>query len=162
MTAAARLPDNAPFAPESIAQLNRVIGQSTAVQRAWLSGFLSGVEAGAAPAVAPPAAKANLTILFATESGNSEALAMGAKRDAARLGFAARLLDAADATPAALVKAGTLLVIASTWGEGEAPQRATRFLRELAGDVGLGWRVCGMRCWRWGTGPMRSSARRGG
>ena len=136
MTAAARLPDNAPFAPESIAQLNRVIGQSTAVQRAWLSGFLSGVEAGAAPAVAPPAAKAALTILFATESGNSEALAMGAKRDAARLGFAAKLLDAADATPAALAKAGTLLVIASTWGEGEAPQRATRFLRELAGDVG--------------------------
>lgn len=135
MTAAARLPDNAPFAPESIAQLNRVIAQSTAMQRAWLSGFLSGVESAAAPAAAPPAAKPALTILFATESGNSEALAMGAKRDAARLGFAARLLDAADATPAALAKAGTLLVIASTWGEGEAPQRATRFLRELAGDA---------------------------
>ena len=49
-------------------------------------------------AAAPPAAKQKLTILFATESGNSEALADGAKRDAGRLGFAAKTLDAADAT----------------------------------------------------------------
>jgi sulfite reductase (NADPH) flavoprotein alpha-component len=135
MTAAARLPDNAPFAPDAIAQLNRVIGQSTPTQRAWLSGFLAGLEAGHAPVVAaPPAPKQKLTILFATESGNSEALAMAAKRDAARLGFAARTLDAADATPAALKDAGTLLVIASTWGEGDAPQRAERFLAGLLAD----------------------------
>jgi sulfite reductase (NADPH) flavoprotein alpha-component len=135
MTAAARLPDNAPFAPDAIAQLNRVIGQSTPTQRAWLSGFLAGLEAGQAPAVAsPPAAKQKLTILFATESGNSEALAMVAKRDAGRLGFAARTLDAADATPAGLKDAGTLLVIASTWGEGDAPQRAERFMAALLAE----------------------------
>ena len=131
---AARLPDNAPFAPDAIAQLNRVIGPATVTQRAWLSGFLAGLEASTASAiapVAPPAAKQKLTILFATESGNSEALAMAAKRDAARLGFAAKTLDAADATPATLAQSDTLLVIASTWGEGEAPQRATRFLAEL-------------------------------
>ena len=136
---AARLPDNAPFAPEAIAQLNRVIGPATTTQRAWLSGFLAGMEAGntaqAPSAAAPPAPKQKLTILFATESGNSEALATAAKRDATRLGFAAKTLDAADATPATLAQAAeadsTLLVIASTWGEGEAPQRATRFLAEL-------------------------------
>ncbi len=135
MTAAARLPDNAPFPPDAIAQLNRVIGPATPAQRNWLAGFLAGIEAGqagpVAPAAAPPAARPKLTILFATESGNSEALALSAKRDAARLGFAARVLDTADATPAALAGAGTLLVIASTWGEGEAPQRATGFLRAL-------------------------------
>jgi sulfite reductase (NADPH) flavoprotein alpha-component len=135
MTAAARLPDNAPFAPDAIAQLNRVIGQSTPTQRAWLSGFLAGLEAGHAPAVAaPPIAKQKLTVLFATESGNSEALAARAKRDASKLGFAARTLDAADATPATLADAGTLLVIASTWGEGEAPQRATAFLDALLAE----------------------------
>jgi sulfite reductase (NADPH) flavoprotein alpha-component len=134
MTAAARLPDNAPFAPDAIAQLNRVIGQSTPTQRAWLSGFLAGLEASQAAVVAPPAAKQKLTILFATESGNSEALAMAAKRDAARLGFAARTLDAADATPAALRDSGSLVVIASTWGEGDAPQRAESFLAQLLAD----------------------------
>ena len=132
---AAHLPDNAPFAPNAIAQLNSVIGPATATQRAWLSGFLAGMEAGntagSSLAAAPPAAKQKLTILFATESGNSEALATATKRDAGRLGFAAKTLDAADATPAGLSQAGTLLVIASTWGEGEAPQRATRFLTEL-------------------------------
>ncbi len=137
MTAAARLPESAPFAPEAIALLNRVIGPSTPTQRAWLSGFLAGLEAGGpgVAAAAPPAAKQKLTILFATESGNSEALAQGAKRDAGRLGFAAKLLDAADATPAALAGVGTLLVIASTWGEGDAPQRATQFLSELLAET---------------------------
>ena len=137
MTAIARLPDNAPFAPDAIAQLNRVIGPTTVSQRHWLSGFLAGLEAAqttTAVAVAPTA-KPKLTILFATESGNAEALAMAAKRDAGRAGFAARLLDAADATPASLVGAEALLVIASTWGEGEAPQRATRFLRDFATEA---------------------------
>ena len=134
MTAAACLPDNAPFAPEAISQLNRVIAQSSPAQRHWLAGFLAGIEAtntAAAPAQTP---RQKLTILFATESGNAEALAQSAKRDATRQGFAARLLDAADATPADLATAGTLLVIASTWGEGEAPQRATRFMRALLAD----------------------------
>ena len=138
MTAAARLPDNAPFAPDAIAQLNRVIGPASPTQRAWLSGFLAGLEAGVVPgavAAAPPAAKQKLVILFASESGNAEALAAGAKRDAARLGFAAKTLDAADATPAALADAGTLLVIASTWGEGDAPQRASRFVSELMAEA---------------------------
>ena len=136
MTAAARLPDNAPFAPDAIAHLNEVIGRSTASQRTWLAGFLAGLEAaqGTAAPAAVPAAKPKLTILFATESGNAEALALAAKRDAAKLGFSAKLLDAADATPAALKAAGNLLVIASTWGEGEAPQRAASFTRALMAE----------------------------
>ncbi|GAC1477522.1 MAG: assimilatory sulfite reductase (NADPH) flavoprotein subunit [Acetobacteraceae bacterium] len=135
MLTAAKLPDNAPFPPEAISALNRVIAHANAAQRSWLSGFLAGVEAaaGTAPAAAP-VKKHELTILFATESGNAEALAARAKREAGRLGFAAKLLDAAEATPAALAKAKTLLVIASTWGEGEAPQRATGFLKALLAE----------------------------
>ena len=140
MTALARLPDNAPFAPDAIAHLNQVIGVATPTQRSWLAGFLAGLDAGqgsAASAVSPAASamvRQKLTILYATESGNSEALALGAKRDAVRLGFAPRVLDAAEATVAGLADAGTLLVVASTWGEGEAPQRAASFLRGLLAD----------------------------
>ena len=137
-TALARLPSNAPFAPDAIEQLNRVIGGASSAQRHWLAGFLAGVESvqGGGVAAAAGGVKPKLTILFATESGNSEALALGAKRDAARMGFAVRVLDAAEATVAGLVGVGSLLVIASTWGEGEAPQRATGFLRGLmAGDA---------------------------
>ena len=138
MTAAAKLPDHAPFPPDHLRDLNRVIGAASASQRAWLSGFLAGLAANSpaispagAPANAPPKARPTLLILFATESGNAEALAGRARRDAARLGFAPRVLDAADATPADLAAARTLLVIASTWGEGEAPQRAAGLLSRL-------------------------------
>ena len=130
------LPANAPFSPEAIAALNKVIGDTSPTQRSWLSGFLAGIEAAtAAPAAAPaPVNRPALTVLFATESGNSEALARKAAKDAGRLGFAARALDAADATPADLAKTRNLLVIASTWGEGEPPQRATGLLGALLAD----------------------------
>ena len=130
------LPANAPFPPESIAMLNKVIGDTSPTQRSWLSGFLAGIEAATgAPAAAPaPVIRPALTVLYATESGNSEALARKAAKDAGRLGFTARVLDAADATPADLAKARNLMVIASTWGEGEPPQRATGLLGALLAD----------------------------
>ena len=131
------LPANAPFPPDAIAALNRVMSTTSPTQRSWLSGFLAGIEAAsAAPAVvAAPVVRPALTVLFATESGNSEALARKAAKDAGRLGFAARVLDAADATPADLAKARNLLVVASTWGEGEPPQRAITLLRDLMADT---------------------------
>lgn len=142
MTAAAKLPENAPFPPDALAALNRVITTASPTQRSWLAGFLAGVEAmsgtdvaltaQAAPALAAPAAKPALTILFATESGNSEALATKARKDATKLGYAAKLLDAADAKPTDLK--GNLLVVASTWGEGEAPARAIPFFKALMAD----------------------------
>lgn len=136
MTRTAALPRTAPFAPEEIAALDKVIGRASTTQRAWLAGFLAGIDAakGEAANAAMPAIKTKLTILYATESGNTEALATGAKRDAQKRGFAPRMLDMADIEPASLKDAENLLVIASTWGEGEAPQRAAPFLRTLLGD----------------------------
>ena len=137
MTSPARLPTNAPFPPDAIAALNRVIEHTSPTQRSWLAGFLAGYEAASAPAAAPvaaPAAHPALTILFATESGNSEALARKAGKDAQRLGFAPKVLDAADATPADLARTERLLVIAATWGEGEAPARAADFMTALMAD----------------------------
>lgn len=129
------LPDSAPFTAEQIRLLNGVLGRASAVQRAWLSGFLAGIDvAGAdvAPApVAPPAVKTPITILFGTESGNAEALAADTRKAAGRLGFAATVQDMANATPEALARARNLVVIVSTWGEGEPPQRAGDFYAAL-------------------------------
>jgi sulfite reductase (NADPH) flavoprotein alpha-component len=77
---ASPIPKTAPFADDEIDILNRVVGPATAVQRAWLAGFLAGLDAssGAAASVQPvaaPQAAEPLTILYATESGNSEKLA---------------------------------------------------------------------------------------
>src|ERR1044072_882633 len=48
---ASPIPKTAPFADDEIDILNRVVGPATAVQRAWLAGFLAGLDAssGAAP-----------------------------------------------------------------------------------------------------------------
>ena len=128
----------APFAEDQLAQIKRLVAGSTAEQRQWLSGYIAGFQAAtetrAAPA-APPAAKAPLTILYATESGNSESLAGAARKAAQRMGFAAKTLDMADATPEQVARAGNLLVIASTWGEGDPPQRAEAFYAALMSDA---------------------------
>jgi sulfite reductase (NADPH) flavoprotein alpha-component len=128
------LPRTAPFAPEQIAALDLVMGDTSAVQRAWLAGFLAGLDAVdgkvAAP-VAAPVPKQKLTVLYATESGNSEALAAQTKALAGKRGFAAKILDMADADLATLAAAGTVLAIVSTWGDGEPPQRAAPFFRAL-------------------------------
>jgi sulfite reductase (NADPH) flavoprotein alpha-component len=131
------LPETAPFPAEQIVALNSIISRTNAEQRTWLAGFLAGYQAASTPqpaAAAPPARRAPLTILFGTESGNAETLADAARKAAGKLGFAARVLDMADATPAQVAGAQNLLVIASTWGEGDPPQRAIDFYAALMAD----------------------------
>lgn len=131
------IPKSAPFAEEEIALLNRVMGPASPVQRAWLAGFLAGIEHTAAneqqPAQAPRAAEP-LTIVFASESGNSEALAGDMAKQARKLGFKPRVVDMADLDLNDLAKAKRLVVIAATWGEGEPPARAVRAYGELMGE----------------------------
>jgi len=132
------LPAGAPFDIDAISALNSVFSTSTAEQRAWLSGFLAGVQAANAPAQTAPAAaakaRAQLTILFGTESGNAEALAAHARKAAAKLGFAVKVADMANTTPAQMAEVPNLLLIASTWGEGDPPQRAIDFYDALMAD----------------------------
>ena len=132
------LPATAPFADEHIAALNRVISVTTPEQRAWLSGYLAGIQAAndpeAAVPAAPPAKRAALTILFGTESGNAEALAAQARKAAAKLGFAPKVIDMADFTPEQAAATENLLIVASTWGEGDPPQRAIDFYEALMAD----------------------------
>jgi sulfite reductase (NADPH) flavoprotein alpha-component len=130
----------APFAEDQLALIERLLRDASPEQVQWLSGYLAGFQAAAGPRAtgpalpaAPAAPRPPLTILYATESGNAEALAGAARKAAQRLGFAAKLRDMADTTPAEVAQAGPLLVIASTWGEGDPPQRAEAFYAGLLG-----------------------------
>ena len=138
MVTAPLLPKTAPFAEEQINALNSVMSVSTADQRQWLSGFLAGYHAANLPQsatpAAPPARRTPLTILFGTESGNAEALAAQARKVATKLGFAPKVVDMADTTPEQVAEMQNVLVIASTWGEGDPPQRAVDFLDALMAD----------------------------
>ncbi len=119
----APIPKTAPFAEEDIDLLNRVVGPASATQRAWLAGFLAGLEAtGAAPQPVAEAQPAEpLTIVYATESGNSEQLASDIGKTARKNGLKPTLIDMADLDIASLASARRLVVIAATWGEGDPP-----------------------------------------
>jgi sulfite reductase (NADPH) flavoprotein alpha-component len=132
----ATIPKTAPFAEEEIDLLNRVVGPANALQRAWLAGFLAGVESvtGQAQPAAPARPAEPLTIVYASESGNSEKLANDLAKAARKNGLKPTLIDMADLEPSDLTKAKRLVFIAATWGEGEPPARAVHAYAELMGE----------------------------
>jgi sulfite reductase (NADPH) flavoprotein alpha-component len=132
----ATIPKTAPFAEEEIDLLNRVVGPANALQRAWLAGFLAGVESvtGQAQPAAPARPAEPLTIVYASESGNSEKLANNLAKAARKNGLKPTLIDMADLEPSDLTKAKRLVFIAATWGEGEPPARAVRAYAGLMGE----------------------------
>ncbi len=137
MTAAPLLPKTAPFSPEDIDALNSVVARTTPLQRSWLAGFFAGFEAaqGGQPMQAAAAKpRVPLTVLYGSESGNAEALAMKTKKLAQKQGLDARVIDMADTDVSILTKAKNLIVFASTWGEGDPPSRAVDFYEALMGD----------------------------
>ena len=130
------LPKNAPFSPEDVDVLNKVVSRTTLQQRSWLAGFFAGFEA-AQGAQAPAAAarpRVPLTVLYASESGNTEGLAMKTKKAAQKHGLDARVVDMADADMGLLAKVKNLIVYASTWGEGDPPGRAADFYHALMSE----------------------------
>lgn len=107
------IPENAPFSAE---------------QRAWLNGFLAGVlNRGGAPGESPTESKRSLLIAFGSQSGNAESLAKRLAREASGRGFTARAAGLDSLQPADFIKDKNVLLITSTWGEGEMPDNAVSF-----------------------------------
>ncbi|HZP61383.1 MAG TPA: sulfite reductase subunit alpha [Opitutaceae bacterium] len=134
------IPETAPFTPE---------------QRAWLNGFLAGLfSRGPVDPVAQAAAPAAealkpLTILFGSQTGTAESLAKRAAKEAGRQGFAATIMDMAQFSPAKLAQEKNMLVITSTYGDGEPPDNAKALHAALgAADAprlaGLRFAVCAL------------------
>ena len=135
----ATIPKTAPFTEEDVDLLNRVVGPASAVQRAWLAGFLAGVESvqgtlGAAQPAAPARPAEPIAIVYASESGNCEKLANDLAKASRKNGLKPTLIDMADLDVATLASTKKLVFIAATWGEGEPPARAVRSYGELMGE----------------------------
>jgi sulfite reductase (NADPH) flavoprotein alpha-component len=117
-------PDHAPLSPAQRQALASVLPTLEPTQRAWLSGFL----AAPVPAAVSPV---ELTILYGTESGNSEALADKTAKEAKKRGFKPVVRNMAQTSVAAVAESENLLVIISTWGDGEPPEGATTFYKDF-------------------------------
>jgi len=123
------LPEHAPFNPDQRYALNSIISGLNPIQRGWLSGFLANAVPTAAATT--PISAGKLTVLYGTESGNSESLADRAVKEAKKCGFKAVMKNMSDLEPAELAKVSNLMVIVSTWGDGDPPETATQFYKEL-------------------------------
>ncbi|MGJ8642453.1 MAG: assimilatory sulfite reductase (NADPH) flavoprotein subunit [Luteolibacter sp.] len=141
------LPESSPFSPDQRKSLDSLLAGFDALQRGWLSGFLASGAMAAVPSVAPAAA-GKLTVLYGTESGNSEELADRTVKAAKKKGFKAVMKNMSDLAPADLAKFENLLVIVSTWGDGEAPETAVSFHKSfMEEDVklsGVKFTVCAL------------------
>lgn len=111
------IPETAPFSIE---------------QRAWLNGYLAGLFSRAtAPDLPTQTTAASsavplvpLTILYGSQTGTAESLAKKAAKDAGRRGFASVAMDMAQTDVSRLATEKNVLVIVSTYGNGEPPDSA--------------------------------------
>lgn len=110
------IPENAPFTPE---------------QRAWLNGLLAGVFSSAPQE--PTAAKSSrrIAILYASQSGTAEGLARKLAKELKTHGHTPAVSTLVGYTPAALAAETCALVIASTYGDGDAPDGVQPFYEQL-------------------------------
>lgn len=121
------IPASAPFTPE---------------QRAWLNGYLAGLLSNAdlsaapdAPNGSPEPAKEPLLVMFGSQSGSAEALAKRLAKAAEPKGFAPQLLALNDYAKAELTQGGQVVIVTSTWGEGDPPDNATEFWNFIKADA---------------------------
>ena len=131
-------------------QIKAVAMMLSPQQALWLSGYFAGLAeakreqiAEIAPNTAPApfleevraanTAARTLTILFGSETGNSAALARSIGEQARALGLSPAVTDMADYKPQRLKDEQDLLIVTSTYGEGDPPQPAADFFEFVEG-----------------------------
>lgn len=134
-----QVPPSAPLTPEQTNSLNMLLKDLQPEQLLWIEGFISGLRtassAGIADSgIATSTATPELTVLYGTESGNAESLADLTAKSAKAAGFKAKAINMADLKPAKLKGIENLLVIVSTWGEGDPPETAADFYTALMSE----------------------------
>ena len=130
------LPNTAPLTSDQVQVLNGFLPSLQPDQLLWMEGFISGLRAGKANPVTT-AKTAELTVLFGTESGNAESLADQTVKAAEKAGFKAKAVSMGDIKPAKLKGVKNLLIIVSTWGEGDPPENAIDFHKDFMSDQSL-------------------------
>ncbi|MGO2660559.1 sulfite reductase subunit alpha [Mycetocola reblochoni] len=99
-------------------------------QRAWIAGYLAGLAAGHAASgdtAAPSATTLTLNVLVGTQTGNSEEYAEDLAAAARAQGLAAAVTSLDGVTADTLATLENILVVTSTYGEGEMPDNAELF-----------------------------------
>ncbi|WP_418872368.1 assimilatory sulfite reductase (NADPH) flavoprotein subunit [Vibrio cholerae] len=120
-----------PLNDAQLNQLQQTVTQLNAQQLAWVSGYFWGLSQSNALSVpqisagqTASAASGKLTIIFASQTGNAKGVAQALLKEAQAAGIQAQLFDASDYKGKDLAKETHVIFVASTNGEGEAPDNA--------------------------------------
>jgi len=113
------IPENAPFSAE---------------QRAWLSEFLTNSLAGAGAAPAPSGPATPVTILWGSQTGNSEGVAKKLVKVLKGGNYEPEIFDMAEYDKERLPTEKNLLIITSTYGDGEPPDNAADLHEYIMAD----------------------------
>ena len=111
------LPDDAPFSPE---------------QREWLNGYLTALIAPFGESESAPGIP--VTIAWGSQTGTSETLAKKFAKAASKAGVDPTVVDLGELDQASLPQIENLVVITSTYGEGEPPDNAQGFYDFIRSD----------------------------
>lgn len=141
MQLTAPIPTISPLSDEQQRQLNQVLSTLNTQQLAWVSGYLYGLSQSGVQSVTTSAAVAatgdSLTILYGSQTGNAKGVASAIQAQAKANGLPVTLTSMADYKPKQLKKESHLLVVVSTYGEGEPPESAVDLFEQLKkGKIG--------------------------
>jgi sulfite reductase (NADPH) flavoprotein alpha-component len=120
---------------DQLASLQNTIGSYSPLQLAWASGYLAAKSEGASISVSPSAVAipaSTLTILFGSQTGNAKGVAKALAVQAQAQGLTVDLKSMSDFKPKSIKNITHLLIVASTNGEGEAPDDAIALHEFLA------------------------------
>ncbi|MBZ3906699.1 diflavin oxidoreductase [Streptomyces griseiscabiei] len=107
----------------------------SAQQESWLAGFIAGVAAAGRRGTASDAPAATVDVLIGTQTGNAELVAEDVVAGARARGLGGRTTALDDVTPEALAAMSHVVVVTSTYGEGEMPDNAGLFWEALQSDT---------------------------
>jgi sulfite reductase (NADPH) flavoprotein alpha-component len=136
---------NSPFNQEQADLLNRLLPTLSESQQIWLSGYLSARLAVGAPvadgansqAALPtlanhqPVISQEVTVLFGSQTGNSQRLAKALASKLEGRGFQVTLSSMSNFKTNSIKKINNLLLLVSTHGEGDPPDNALPFYEFL-------------------------------
>ena len=131
---------NSPFNQEQVELLNRILPTLTGSQKVWLSGYLAGSQSApvlekqdelATQQSSGQVISKEVTVLYGSQTGNAQKLAEKAGKTLQERGFQVTISSMNDFKANSLKKIQNLLIVVSTYGEGEAPDNALSFYEFL-------------------------------
>ncbi len=120
MASPIQIPDNAPFSPE---------------QRLWLSDLFSNMLAQALGGPQPTTAAVPVTVLYGSQTGTAEGLSKKLVKTLKKGNFEPNMQDMGTYDRERLPKEKNLLIITSTYGDGEPPDSALELHTWLMSDA---------------------------